>query len=377
MERISKYQVGTMIILFEIGSTPLFELGIKAQRDAWLAVLFAILFGLALVLLFLAIQSREPELNLTQMLTRYWGPFVGKLTAVLYTLLFVYEAMRNVRDFGDLTVMTFLSRSPISLIMGVLLFLSVFAIYKGIDNLFRVSEFMVIGVLFFYLLLAVMIFISGIVHFEQLLPMFENGVLPVVTLAATNTVFFPFGQMVLFLMFWSCLKPKQGMIGATFGAYLVSSTVILLSNIMNLAVLGVHYTSISTVPLLQNIQLIQIARVLERFDAFVVMLFYAGIFIRATLWYLGAVIAMGDIFNTDYRKLILPVGFVIYAAAFLEPDWPYHIFLGHFVAYTLMVNPLFYAILPMLLYVVMLMRRNLNHNSMEDGEGKINRTSDS
>lgn len=59
----------------------------------------------------------------------------------------------------------------------------------------------------------------------------------------------------------------------------------------------------------------------------------------------------------DYRKLSLPVGFVIYIISFLEPNWPYHLFVGHYVAAKILFNPLFYAILPLLLYVVMLLRR--------------------
>ncbi|AJY76691.1 GerAB/ArcD/ProY family transporter [Paenibacillus beijingensis] len=376
MERISKYQLGTMIILFEIGSTPLFELGIKAQRDAWIAVLLSILFGLVLLLLFLALQKRDPELNLIQMMIKYWGPVIGRVTAFLYIVFFAYESMRNVRDFGDLTLMTFLSRSPISMIMGILIFLSMYAIYKGIETFFRVSEFMVLGVISFYLALCIMAFISGIVDFKQLLPMLEYGVLPVVTLAASDTVFFPFGQMVLFLMFWSYVKKKEGLAGASFGAYLVSSTVILISNIMNLAVLGVHYTSISMIPLLQNVQLIQIARVFERFDALVILLFYVGIFIKATLWYLAAVMGLGEIFNTDYRKMILPVGIVIYSSSFLEPDWTYHLWLGHFVGVTSMVNPIFLVFLPLLLFLVMLMRRKLMKASADQPEPGLEQSSD-
>ncbi len=84
MERISKYQLGSMIILFQIGSTPLFELGIKANQDAWLVVVTSMLLGLMLLFLFLAIQRREPEKNLSQLLTQYFGSFVGKFLLLLY-----------------------------------------------------------------------------------------------------------------------------------------------------------------------------------------------------------------------------------------------------------------------------------------------------
>ena len=36
MQQIGKSQLALLIILFLVGSTPLFELGIKAKQDAWL-----------------------------------------------------------------------------------------------------------------------------------------------------------------------------------------------------------------------------------------------------------------------------------------------------------------------------------------------------
>jgi spore germination protein KB len=150
MERISKYQLGAMIILFQIGSTPLFELGIKAGQDAWLVVIISMLLGLLLLFLFLAIQSREPEKNWSQLLVQYFGSFVGKTVLLLYSIMFTYESMRNIRDFGDLTLLTILPHGPISLIMLVMLTLSIYAIYKGIEVFFRLAEVIVVGVLTFY-----------------------------------------------------------------------------------------------------------------------------------------------------------------------------------------------------------------------------------
>lgn len=61
MERISNYQLAVTIILFEIGSTPLFALGSGAKQDSWLAMLLAAAAGLLLLFMFLYIQRIAPE----------------------------------------------------------------------------------------------------------------------------------------------------------------------------------------------------------------------------------------------------------------------------------------------------------------------------
>ncbi|QYR22370.1 spore germination protein [Paenibacillus sp. sptzw28] len=359
MGNISKYQLGAMIILLQIGSTPLFELGIKAKQDAWLVVLISTLLGLLLLMLFLAIQHREPQKNLNQMLIQYFGSYVGKFTVLFYALNFTYESMRNLRDFGDLTLMTILPQTPISLIMLIMLSLSIYVIYKGIEVFFRVAEFIVPFVLFFYFILIITSFFSGITHFGRLLPVLENGIQPVLR-ESFYTTWFPFGQMMVFLVFWSYLNEKKGMSGASIRAYIVSAILILLTNIINLAVLGPEFTGISTIPLLQTIQLIQIAEVFERFDALVILLFYAGIFIKATLWHLAAVLGLAQLFHTDYRKFVLPVGAVIYFTAFLPPNWQRHLEIGDIVSKQFMVNPIYIEIIPAILFIVMLIRGDGN-----------------
>ncbi|WP_372662239.1 endospore germination permease [Cohnella sp.] len=355
MERISKYQLAAMIILFQIGSTPLFEIGIKVGRDAWLVAIAGMLLGLLLLFLFLAIQRKEPEKNLSQLLNHYFGSFVGKFVILVYALWFTYEAMRNLRDFGDLTLLTILPRGPISLIMLVMLTLSIYAIYKGIEVFFRFAEFILAGVLGFYFILLIMQLISGVVYWDNLLPILENGIQPVFKESLT-AVWFPFGQMVIFLMFWSYLKEKKGLGKTSIRSFFVSGVVIITSNIMNLIVLGPQLAGISTVPLLQSVQLIQIAEVFERFDALVILLFYAGIFIKATLWYLAAVLGLSQLFNTDYRRFVLPVGAIMYAASFLPRSWQSHLEFGKIVADQFKVNLIFIGVIPFILFIVMLIR---------------------
>ncbi|KRE44872.1 GerAB/ArcD/ProY family transporter [Paenibacillus sp. Soil522] len=356
MEQISKYQLGSMIILFQIGSTPLFELGIKANQDAWLVVVTSMLLGLMLLFLFLAIQRREPEKNMSQLLTQYFGSFAGKFLLLLYVVFFAYEAMRNVRDFGDLSLFTILPHGPISVIMIIMMSLSIYSVYKGIEVFFRFAEFIVIGVLLFYLILIIMPFISGIVHLDRLLPIMENGIQPVLKNSLLHEVWMPFGQMVVFLMFWSYVNEKKEMAKTTVKAFFVSSMVVLLSNIINLIVLGPELIKISTVPLLQSVQLIQIAEIFERFDALVILLFYAGIFIKATLWYLAALLGLSQLFRIDYRRFAIPVGAIIYITSLLPTSWQSHLEFGHFITDQLHINKVFIAIIPALLYMIMMIK---------------------
>jgi spore germination protein KB len=352
MEKISKYQLGAMIILFEIGSAPLFELGIKSKQDAWLVVIVGTLIGLLFLQLYLAIQRREPDQNMGQIMVKYFGTHLGKFTLLLYVLYFTYESMRNVRDFGELTSMTLLVRTPISVVMLVFLLLSAFAVYKGMEVFFRLAEIFVLGVVLSYLFLVIASFVSGVVHLENLLPIMENGFMPLLQKNFPMIIWFPFSQTMIFLMFWGHLNEKKKTSIKSVLPYLISCTVILLMSILNLAVLGPEFTANSNIPLLQTVQLIQIAEIFERFDAFVFLLLYIGLYMKATLWYLAALLGLRQLFQTDYRKFLLPVGGIIYALSFQPANWQSHLATATIVGDRFMVDPTFYAFIPLLLYFV-------------------------
>lgn len=201
VEKIGKYQLAAMIILFQVGSNSMFQLGSKAMQDSWLSMLLVLAIGLVFLWIFLSVQRQAPEDHLVQMLTKHFGKWIGGGAAVAYAIYFAYQAMRNVRDFGDLMVMVFLARTPMSLIMLIFTLLSGYAAYKGVEVFFRAVEFMLPFVLLSYGILVILFLSSGVLHTGYLLPVLEHGFAPVLT-AVPPIVMFPFAQMVVFLMFW-------------------------------------------------------------------------------------------------------------------------------------------------------------------------------
>src|SRR5206468_2562349 len=116
---------------------------------------------------------------------------------------------------------------------------------KGVEVFFRVAEFMLPGVLFFYLLLIILYFSSGIVHMDRLLPILENGIMPVLKGTFPDPIFFPFGQLVLFLMYWNFLNDKNNIVKISIRAYVFIGIFLTVLSILNIAILGAPYISIS------------------------------------------------------------------------------------------------------------------------------------
>ncbi len=355
IERISKNQLAFMIVLFEIGSTPLFLIGSKAKQDAWLAMSFAAVFGLLLVWLFLSIQQREPNHNLMGILKIYFGRILGSIVGLSYILYFSYESMRNVRDFGELMALTLLSRTPMTITMLIIVLIAAYGVYKGVEVVFRIGEVLLPVVIVSYSILILLLFLAKIVHFRMLAPVAENGLGPILKAAFPDIVSFPFGQMVIFLMFWRLSNENRIPVKASFGAYASVSVFVIFMSAINIAVLGPTLVGMSALPLLQSVQLISIARIFERMDVFVTILIYIGLFMKMIAFYLCAVLGLSQLTGKAYQHWVLPIGLIIFGTSFLEPNYTYHISLGF--TFSLKIFTLFQIAIPVVLFITMLLTK--------------------
>ncbi|WP_248924567.1 GerAB/ArcD/ProY family transporter [Paenibacillus hamazuiensis] len=352
METISKYQIAAMVVLFEIGSTPLFELGIKAEQDAWLAMLAAAIAGFLLTWVFLFIQKQDPVRNLAEMLESVCGRFLGKMLTVGYALYFAYEAMRNVRDFGELTTLTMLTLTPKSLIMGIVVILSVYAAVSGIEVLFRVGETFFLLFAGSYAVMFVLLLSGGLPEPDRLKPVLHGGIMPVLRAAFPDILSFPFGQTVVFLMFWSAVRHREKLHKHVLAAYAGVAVLLVSFNALNMAVLGPELAKVSTIPLLASVQLIQIKEVLERLDLLVTIILFLGLFFKITCFLLGGALCIKQAVRCSAGKAIVFTGAVVYITSFLEPNYTYHIWLG--LEYSVKIFPLFQVVLPAILLAAML-----------------------
>ncbi|WP_379154759.1 endospore germination permease [Paenibacillus sp. sgz5001063] len=353
-EQVSALQISFMIMLFEIGSTPLFLLGGKAKQDSWLAMCTGSIAGFILLMLLIWIQQRSPNTDLIGMLTFHFGRYAGYIIGGTYSLYFAYEAMRNVRDLGELTALTMLPRSPMSMTMLIFVGIAIYAIWKGAEVMFRLPEVLLPMVLFFYLLLVLLLGIMGSLDFNRLAPVFENGFKPIADAALPEIVSFPFGQMIVFLMLWS-LWDKPGVpVKNTLTAYLLISIFLIFMNALNVAVLGPTVAGISQLPFLQTVRTLSSLKFIERLDILVTIQLFVGLLIKMMLFFFCSVKAVAELTGKPAKWWVFPVGAVIYGASFLERDYTQHIAIG--LGPSLKVDPVFQVAIPLLLALSILLR---------------------
>ncbi|MDY7222496.1 spore germination protein [Halalkalibacterium halodurans] len=304
---ISTYQFFSMIVLFELGSAIVVGVGLDAGQDAWITVLIAMLAGLVLYCVLYYLHSHFPSDTWIAYLQKVLTVPIGWFVGFLYCLYFIYIATRVLRDFGDLLTTSMLTDTPLMVINLMMVLVIVYVLFHGINVLARTGEFFLIILFFIGFFSVTLIFSTDLYNIKNLLPILENGWIPVLRQAFPVTFTFPFGEIIVFTMLFHFLNKKE--MGFRIGllAIGVSGLLLALTTILYIIVLGVDITNRATFPLLTMVGKIQAADFIERLDALAVTVLVVAMFFKVAIFFYAGVAGISELFKVDKSQKILPL----------------------------------------------------------------------
>ncbi|MDQ0201908.1 GerAB/ArcD/ProY family transporter [Neobacillus ginsengisoli] len=359
--KINAYQLFVLVVLYEMGSALLFGLGSKAKQDAWIAILLGLGGGLVLFLVYYRLFKFYPDIPITSYVQKITGKWIGRLIGLLYTVYFLFQAFRILRDFGELLVTTSYNNTPLVVINALMLLTIIYAIHKGFEVIARVSELFFAVVYFLALMGFFLILFSGLIHLDNLQPMLENGWKPIFKTVFGQTVNFPFGEMVVFTMFLPYINDHKKVKISCIGGMIISGINIAITAVVNIAVLGIDTFTRANFPLLSTISKIHLAEFIERLDIFFMLYLVIGGFFKIAIFYYAGVMGIADIFKfKNQRKLVFPIGFIILlfsitvSSNFAEQMKEGEIVIEYYLHYP------FQVIIPVILLIIAYFR-NMNH----------------
>ncbi|MCM3566974.1 GerAB/ArcD/ProY family transporter [Neobacillus mesonae] len=316
--KITPKQLFVLVVLFEIGSALLVGFPVGLKQDAWIAILFGMAGGVLLFLVYYRLFLYYPDLPLTSYVEKIIGKWPGRVIGYFYIIYFIYIAARVLRDFGELLTSTIYNRTPIFLIMTVLILTISYAIQKGFEVIARVGELFFATVYLMAIVGFFLIIFSGLIHLEHLKPVLEMGWKPIIKSSIKETLPFPFGEMIVFTMLLPYLNQAKKAKIVCISGMILSGINFILATIINIATLGVDSFQRSPYPLLSTVSKIQLFNFIERLDVlFMIYVMISG-FIKVAVFYYAAVIGTTDVFKfKDCKQVSFPMGILILITAMM------------------------------------------------------------
>ncbi|WP_055665969.1 GerAB/ArcD/ProY family transporter [Desnuesiella massiliensis] len=306
-ERISGHQALMLIIAAGLGNIFVVIQGPAVQysgRDGWISVLLAYILAIIDGLFLINLNLRFPEKTFVQYLPIVLGKFLGKVASLYYILGFWIMAPLIMREIIEL-MRFFLPYTPAMAVNILMSILIIYVMRSGFEVYARTAELFSLLIIIFIVLL--MLMISPNVDFSNILPLLENGPMPILK---SQLILFPYAvETVLFMALWfPCLRDKKEGKKALIIGSSISGVLLSLLVIIGLGFAGMDIIVKLVFPVFYMSRYILIANFLSGLEAVFMLLWMLSSYLELLVFYYPPVIGLAQWLNLkNYKTLILPV----------------------------------------------------------------------
>lgn len=241
-ERISTAQMVILGLFTLIGDMALVyptTMTTGAHQDAWIAALISIPLGLALIFLLVTVANINPERSIIEIAQMVLGKWVSIPVNVFYLNFFILAASTYVREMEDFLTTQIYEGTPGGVIRFMSLVILVYGLRLGLESVGRAAQ--VFFPLFALFLVSLMVLLFPQARVDRLYPMMTTP-LPEMLHTVMFGVFYPFGEMCVFLMIYPYARKSSKVNRDIFLSMFLGAVGLNLILFLSLTVLGVYFS---------------------------------------------------------------------------------------------------------------------------------------
>lgn len=357
--RISPSQLSFLLMGFLFGSVNISHPARAAAQNSWLAHMIGWGLGFIFVTIYIWISVLNPRLTLIEILRKHFGRVLGTIVGILYIWYFLHLSSLIVRTLSEFMITVHYEEASVTLLVIALLIPTTYAIKKGVEVFARATEIS-IPVLLATIILVIILSVSSF-DLDNFKPFLEDGWAPVLNAGFLLSAF-PFGEVVVFLMFFPFLNKKEKIFKATYTGLFFGGIFLLLVLLRDLLVIGPDMLVRHLFPPHTTVTIIPASLIAPVVSVNLTI----GAGIQMGLCIYAATLGITQLVNLiDYKPLVLPVSTIAAALAiWIHPNYP-HMFTwsaANFAYYSLP----FHLFIPLLLLIISLVKnRKINKSKVE------------
>lgn len=214
-----------------------------AKQDAWIGALLTPVFGIAVIWVYWFLGSRYPGATFVEILRKILGRWLGSIAAASYALLWLTTAYHLPWYIGNFIKTQAMPETPAYIINSLFVAAVVIALLYRIETIARASE------LFVYiasiLVILTMILVSPNAKPENLQPVLEKGIVPVIKSSIVLSCFITFPLITLMMIYPANTANMPETKKSLFKGYLWAGFITFITISMTIMVLGSPITASS------------------------------------------------------------------------------------------------------------------------------------
>jgi spore germination protein KB len=283
-----------------------------ADRDMWISPIYASLVGIASVLIAWQLSRLHPNETLIEYSRTILGKTLGKAIGLGYLFFYFHHTGIIIREYGEYVIGTTLSRTPLFVVIGSMTLVCALNVRGGLEVIARSAQIFIpiVVVLFFAIVLLLIPDLEPV----NMLPIMEHGIWPSFRGSVVPQGWFSEFILISFLIPY--LSDKKG--GVKWGIFSVLAVMLtmVVTNLTSLFLLG-NMTASINYPVMIAARYISIADFFEHLESIVMAIWVAGTFVKISMFFYVVALGTGQWLNlSDYRPLVLPIGFLLVLFSF-------------------------------------------------------------
>jgi spore germination protein KB len=354
--KISQRQLAFLFFTILIGTmffhNPQIVVGTTGQ-DGWIAYLIASFWGILVALVMVALGQRFPDQTLTGYIPNILGKPLGKILSLLYTIWFLFIGGGVLAQFANFMNTTIMASTPKMVFIITFVAIAYYAVNLGLETFVRVNE-----LLLWVIVIAIILVVTLPYELMDLRRMLPVGQMSIGKLVATSLIAGSWrGEVMLVGMFLPALVTLKNTARNMIETVFLVGVMLIAVEISLVTVFGAHLVGDIEVPVFALARMISTARVLDRLEALVLIIWVFATFIKICAFLYCTARATADTMGfQEFRFLLLPISLLFTAIAYNQTVDP-----AKFVDFLLFTWPgygllSFELVIPLFLLIVALWR---------------------
>jgi spore germination protein KB len=345
--------VATTLVVMSIWLTitPVIQI---SKQDAWLSMLVGDVIVVALTFFAVHLSRLHPNQTLVEFSQALLGKWLGRIIVLPYFISWYTLSAVLLRSFGDFIHLIALDKTPVWMIMILMIGLMIYLTYSGgITGIGRFSE--IAGPLLFLTIIISFILSIGNIRWHQLLPVYSDS-------GWTNILkgsFIPasfLGEIFMLLVIVSFMHHPQKALSRSMLGVGTAAFIVFIATILVLLVFGPNFSAKLRFPYFMLIRSIDILNFIQNVDLLVLFFWTFGVFVKVSLYLFITSYEMAKWFNVkDWRRMIWLGAPAIFIMAILIPNEIIPTLYSKF--WELIVVPVCGIGIPFLLWIVSLAKK--------------------
>lgn len=308
---INLNQMTTLLMLFLIGGSALSSTARYSGQNVWIVLLFAGTFGAIMYTLYHRIAKVHNFAPFPKLLESTFGMIIGKIILFAYACFFLFRTIsvgNYMTAMAQETLMVGANRRTVVLMLLIAITISVL---YGLNAIGRTSEIFLVVILICMIPFLMAIFTSDVFKTQNLIPILAQGV-PGIAEDIVRTTFFPYGELVIFLMLFPYVVQKNntGILKRGYIGILIAVALMIAIDLTIVALIGANLTTNFEYSFYNAMQLVGLKGFLERLDPLAIVIMVASEYFKLVIYFFVTIIAFESLSKKFTFKGVLVVLFI-------------------------------------------------------------------